>query len=255
MLQDMKYILFILITSLGISTVFSQDGIPKKPKKETSVYDVDKVLSAVQKTSLEQKLIRYNDSTSTQIVVAIVPTINGKNIALFATEWAHKWGIGQKGKDNGVFILVAYKDRELTIRTGYGIEHLLTDAHSRRIIELVIKPEFKQGQYYRGLDKGTTFIINALNGEYKADFKPKNSGFPVIIFIIIFIIIILIITNKGNRGGRRNATDSLSDIITLSNLGRGGFGGGSSGSGSFGGGFSGGFGGGGFGGGGASGSW
>ena len=116
MFQKLKIITFILLSLIGI-VVFSQEDIPDKPKKETSVYDAVNLLSTVQKASLEQKLIRYNDSTSTQIVVAIVPTINGKNIALFATEWAHKWGVGQKGKDNGIFVLVASNDRKLTGQT------------------------------------------------------------------------------------------------------------------------------------------
>jgi len=171
----------------------------------------------------------------------------------------------QKGKDNGVLLLVAVDDRKLTIRTGYGVEHLLTDAYSRRIIEQVIKPEFIQGNYYRGIDKGTTYIIKALNGEFKAEpvQESGDSGF-IIIFIIFFIIILFIIlSNRNNKGGgyRTNSTGSIFETIILSNSGRGGFSGGEFGgsSGGFGGGssggFGGGFGGGGFGGGGASGSW
>jgi len=268
----LKISLFTLLIFFGLSSVYAQDGIPNKPKLQTSVYDGAHLFSGVQKAALEQNLIKYSDSTSTQIVVATVNTINGKNIALYATEWAHKWGIGQKGKDNGVFLLVAKDDRKLTIRTGYGVEHLLTDAYSRRIIEQVIKPEFKQGNYYRGIDKGTRYIFKILNGEFKAD--PRNvetgdNGF-IIIFIIFFVIILFIILsnrNNNNRGGgyRRDTTGSILETIILSNRGRGGFSGGGFGgssggfggsSGGFGGGgFSGGFGGGGFGGGGASGSW
>ncbi len=255
--------LFILI---GLNTAFSQDTLPSKPALETSVYDYAQILSASEKASLEQKLIKYNDSTSTQIVIATVKTINGKNIALYATEWAHKWKIGEKGKDNGVFLLVAKDDRKLTIRTGYGVEHLLTDAYSRRIIEQVIKPEFKQGNYYRGLDKGTTYIIKVLNGEFKGSPKQHQTGddsFIIIFMIFFFILLIIILSNrnKGNhgRGYRTNSTGSILETIILSNRGRGGFSGGGFGGGSSGGfgggGFSGGFGGGGFGGGGASGGW
>ena len=262
--------LYLFSILFGFNLVFSQDDLPAKPSLETSVYDYANLLTSVQKRALEQKLIKYNDTTSTQIVVATVKSIHGRNIAMYATEWAHKWKIGQKGKDNGVFLLVAVNDRKLTIRTGYGVEHLLTDAYSRRIIEQVIKPEFKQGNYYRGLDKGTTYIIKALNGEFKAEPTVSNndgdSGF-IIIFIIFFIIILFIILSNRNNGGggHRSSTGSILDTIILSNRGRGGFSGGGFGgssggfggsSGGFGGGgFSGGFGGGGFGGGGASGSW
>ena len=273
-MRNYKYIntritLLLLLIFVGLKATYSQDDIPKKPALETSVYDYAKILSSVQKQTLEQNLIKYSDSTSTQIVVATVNTINGRNIALYATEWAHKWGIGQKGKDNGVFVLVAVKDRKLNIRSGYGVEHLLTDAYSRRIIEQVIKPEFKNGNYYRGLDKGTEYIFKVLNGEFKADQKNGDDNGLWIIFLIFSVIILIIILsnqNKGNRGRRirRDSTGSILETIILSNRGRGGFSGGFGGSsggfggfggGSSGGGFSGGFGGGGFGGGGASGSW
>jgi len=264
-----RIILLLFLILIGLKTTYSQDGIPKKPALETSVYDYAHLLSSIEKDTLEKNLIKYSDSTSTQIVVATVKTINGRNIALYATEWAHKWGIGQDGKDNGVFVLVAKNDRKLTIRTGYGVEHLLTDAYSRRIIEQVIKPEFKRGDYYRGLDRGTAYIFKVLNGEFKADPKePQSDGEGLLVVFLIFFVIILIIIlsnrNKGNNGGRyrRDSTGSILETIILSNRGRGGFSGGFGGSsGGFGGssggsgGFSGGFGGGGFGGGGASGGW
>jgi len=257
------YILFLLL--FQVITFFAQDDIPPKPKLQTSVYDYAHMLKPTEKQRLEQKLIKYNDTTSTQIVVATIPSLKGKDIALFATEWAHKWGIGQKGKDNGVFLLVSKNDRKVTIRTGYGVEHKLTDAYSRRIIEQVIKPEFRKGNFYQGLDKATTYIIKALNGEYKGvpqSRKTNSDGIPIglIIFIIFVLILILSNKNKGNGSGG-NISRSLLDTIILSNSGRsggfgGGFGGGSSSGGSFGGGgFGGGFGGGGFGGGGASGGW
>ncbi len=256
------YTLILLLFQVII--VFSQDGIPPKPKLQTSVYDYAHMLRPSEKKRLEEKLIKYNDTTSTQIVVATTPGLKGKDIALFATEWAHKWGIGQKGKDNGVFLLVSKNDRKVTIRTGYGVEHKLTDAYSRRIIEQVIKPEFRKGNFYQGLDKATTYIMKALNGEFKGipqSRQTEGGGIPIVFIIFVIFILIIILSNKnkgGNSGG--NISRSILDTIILSNTGRsGGFGGGfggSSGGGSFGGGgFGGGFGGGGFGGGGASGGW
>ena len=256
--------LFFLFVLLQSFLSFAQDDIPPIPKIQTSVYDYAHLLKPSEKQRLEQKLIKYNDTTSTQIVVATIPSLKGKDIALYATEWAHKWGIGQKGKDNGVFLLVSKNDKKVTIRTGYGVEHKLTDAYSRRIIEQVIKPEFRKGNFYRGLDRATTYIMQVLNGEYKGvpqSRKTQGEGIPVGLIIFIIIVFILIISSRnkgGNSGG--NISRSILDTIILSNTGRsGGFGGGfggSSGGGSFGGGgFGGGFGGGGFGGGGASGGW
>ena len=267
-LQKVKVVLFFIAILCG-QTLFSQGfQIPEKPKFQTSVYDYVNLLSPSQKASLENKLIKYSDTTSTQVVVAIINSTEGENIGYLATNWAHEWGIGQEKEDNGVFVLLAQNDRKITIRTGYGTEHLLTDYVSRQIIEYDIIPYFKQGDYYAGLDSGVEAIFKVMSGEYKGSRKQTkgSGGFGFIVFIIILIVFFIIISsgNRGNRGGGRNyrKTDSvrdLLDIIILSNAGRGGFGGGSFGGGSSGGfgggGFGGGFGGGGFGGGGATGGW
>ncbi len=252
------------------SVAFAQFQIPEKPQLETSVYDYINLLPEGQKKSLEQKLIRYSDSTSTQIVMAIISSTEGENITYLGAQWGQKWGIGQAGKDNGILVLLAKDDRKIAINTGYGVEGSLTDAMSRRIIENVIIPQFKQDDYYGGLSKGADAIFQVLNGEFKEErLFDDNQGFPFESFlpIIIFIVILIILSsrnrrNRGGRGGGKKSGLDLWDIIILSNMGRGGFGGGSSrggfgSGGSFGGGggFSGGFGGGGFGGGGASGGW
>lgn len=243
--------------------LMAQFEIPDTPKEQTSVYDYISLLNAVEKSSLEQKLIRYADSTSTQIVVAIIASTEGEDINFLGANWAQEWGIGQADEDNGIFILLARDDRRIGINTGYGVEEFLTDALSKRIIDNVIIPEFRNGDYYGGLDKGADAIFAVLMGEFKEDrsFDEGPSRFPFEIFLpfIIFVILMIIIASRnrrggGGKGGRKKRLD-LWDIIILSNMGRGGYRG-SSGGGSFGGGgFSGGFGGGGFGGGGASGGW
>ncbi len=268
-----KQIVGVFLLALFLLPLHAQenDGLPAKPDKETSVYDGAHVLSTIEKSSLEQKLIHYADSTSTQIVVVTVPSFEGRNSNFYAAELAHKWRIGQAGKDNGVLLIAAINDRRMAIQVGYGMEHLLTDAMSRRIIELDIAPHFRQGNYYKGLDAGTTAMIAIMAGEYTNDATSEDGGsiIPLLIMIVIFIIFFIIISkaNKNNRNNRGTRTGSLSDdfleSIILSRGGRGGFGSGGFGSGGFGsgggsfggGGFSGGFGGGGFGGGGASGGW
>jgi len=266
-INNFKFLLLNLVLFTFVLDGLAQAKIPPKPKEQTSVYDGAKLLSGYEKNSLEQKLINYADTTSTQIVVATVNTINGEDIAFYAAKWAQEWGIGQKEEDNGVFILVSKNERKLTISTGYGVEHLLTDALSKRIITNIITPQFKQGDFYGGLDRGTSAIMQVLNGEYQEtqDDSNNGNGIPFIFIILFFIILIIILSNRnkgrGGRGGRRrSAAGSLLEAIILSKAGRGGFGGGgfggSSGGGSSGGGgFGGGFGGGGFGGGGASGGW
>jgi uncharacterized protein len=265
----MKYLkLSLFLFFLSGSTVFAQFTIPEKPKLQTSVYDYYGLLSNSDKNALEQKLIRYSDSTSTQIVVAIIKSTEGENINYLGAQWGEAWGIGQAVEDNGILILLAREDRRVAINTGYGVEATLTDALSKRIIENIIIPEFKEGDYYAGLDKGSDAIFSVLTGEFKQEGDPEGDGhFPFAAFlpIIIFIVILIILSSRNRRGGggkgrgRKKGLD-LWDIIILSNMGRGGYNSGSSGggfgSGGFGGGgFSGGFGGGGFGGGGSSGGW
>lgn len=256
--QEIKMKKLVLLFALFFGFVSqAQLKIPEKPSFIPPVIDSTNTLSSHEKDDLYKKLAIYSDSTSKEIFVIIVTTTQGEDIARYATDLGQKWQIGQKGKDNGIILLIAKDDRKITIQTGYGVEHLLTDALSRRIIESVIKPNFKENQYYRGIDEGTNAIFKVLKGEFKND-KPKKKGsiLPVII-IIAFVIIFLSIAskNKGKNGGNSGGFGGpdLMDIIILSSLGRGG--GGSFGGGSSGGGF-GGFGGGGsFGGGGASGSW
>lgn len=270
-----KHIILTITLSLFSSflvTVNAQYNIPDVPDFQTSVYDYYKLLSPIEKSSLEDKLIKYSDTTSTQIVVAIIGSTEGEYINYLATKWAHKWGIGKEKEDNGVFILLARDDRKINISTGYGVEHLLTDKICSQIINYDIIPYFKQNDYYGGLNNGVDAIFKVLQGEYQGTRQSSSGEFPVgvIIFLIFVFIILLIAISKnrrnggGNRGHRNDGRDLLEAII-LSNMGKGsyrrssgGFGGwsgGSSGGGFSGGGFGGGFGGGGFGGGGASGGW
>ncbi len=251
---------------LFTSVVNAQFDVPPQPKLQTSLYDNANLLTPEQQRALEQKLIRYSDTTSTQIVVVTTPTINGESIGILTPKWAHEWGVGQKDEDNGVFILLAAKERQIYIAPGYGVEHKLTAGINGQLIREVILPEFKRGDYYAGLDKGADAIFKVLEGTYVA--KPsRNSGggspWPIIVGIFAVIFIALFIASRkggkgGGSGGRFSGPD-LADIIILSSLGRGGFGGsrsGGFGGGGFGGGgFGGGFGGGGFSGGGAGGSW
>lgn len=235
-----------------------QYTIPEKPSFQTSVYDYAKLLSGAEKTQLEEKLVRYSDTTSTQIVVIIIEDLNGDNIETLTPNWGEKWGIGDAEKDNGIVILLSKNDRKIWISPGYGTEVQLVAGMAGEIVRNVIIPEFKAGSYYTGLDKGTDAVFKVLTGKYKGERKKdKGSKIPLLI-ILVFVILFLIIASKskGKNGGNSGGFGGpdLMDIIILSSLGRGGgnFGGGSS---SGGGGFGGGFGGGGFSGGGAGGSW
>ncbi|MES2747055.1 MAG: TPM domain-containing protein [Bacteroidota bacterium] len=259
----LKLFVCVFATQIG----FAQFTIPEKPTLQTSVYDYANVLSATEKAQLEEKLIKYSDSTTTQIVVITIESLQNEDVSQLATKWGQTWGIGGTQKDdNGVIILLAKAEKKIAINPGYGLEDRLTAGIGGEIIRNIIIPEFKAGSYYNGLDKGTDALFDVFKGKYKGERvkKTKDKGFPILPLIVIVIIIIALISrnkggggNSGNRGG--GIGPSLLDVIILSSLGRnsggGGFGGGSSGGGFGGGGFGGGFGGGGFSGGGSSGGW
>ena len=251
--------LIILVFFLSGIYANAQFTIPKVPSFQTSVYDYADILNPQEEKALENKLIRYSDSTTTQIVVISIEDLKGEDIGILTPKWAHEWGIGQEKEDNGILILVAKNDRKIWIAPGYGVEDRLTAGINGELIRNVIIPEFKAGSYYQGLDKGADAIFEVLKGKYKGTRKESKNNFPFVL-IVIFVIILILIISKGSKGGGGNYRGGsgldLGDIIILSSLGRGngGFGGGSFGGGSSGG-FGGGFGGGGFSGGGAGGSW
>lgn len=258
-----KTFLFICLSLLSFFG-FSQN-FPAKPNR--LVNDYTNTLNSAQIASLESKLVAFDDSTSIQIAVVMIQSLDGYDISDYGYQLGRAWGIGGKDKNTGILVLASIGDRKVTIQTGYGMEGALPDAIAKRIIENEIKPNFKQGDYYGGMDAATNAIISYTKGEYKntdTDKKPaKGRGFPVGLIIIIVVIIISLI-GRGGGGGGRNVIGGRggANIFWWSLLagmasggrgggsGGGGFGGGSSGGGGFGG-----FGGGSFGGGGASGGW
>ena len=266
-----KIIQFAIFASLLLMSFlgFSQYKIPEVPKFQTSVYDYATVLNANEEKTLEDKLVHFSDSTTTQIVVITIESLKGEDIGILTPRWGQEWGIGgSKKNDNGVIILLAKEEREIWISSGYGLEQYLTAGITGEIVRNIIIPEFKAGSYFNGLDAGTTAIFDVIKGTYKGKrIQNKESNpFPFIVFFIILILIFILIAKNKNNGGGNNGTGKfggpdLLDMIILSRMGRGGgsfgggFGGGSSGGGFGGGGFGGGFGGGGFSGGGAGGSW
>lgn len=258
-------LLIIALLSFQIST--AQYNIPEKPDFIPPVIDSTNTLSQTEYKFLYDKLKNYNDTTSTEVMIVIIPTTKGENIGLLAPKWGHKWEIGQKKEDNGVFILLAKNDRNIWISPGYGVEDRLTAGINGELIRNIIIPEFKKGDFFQGLNKGTDAIFDVLAGKYQNTRQANQSNdiFPILFFLfmlMVFIIFVIAIVksrkgggNNGHGGNRTNGT-SILDAIILSNMGRGSFGGSSSSGGGFSGGGFGGFGGGGgFSGGGAGGSW
>ncbi len=246
---------------LGVSAVSAQD-FPAKPNR--LVNDYTNTLAAGQVQQLERKLVAFDDSTSTQIAVVLMQSTGHYDIADYGTRLAQQWGIGGKENNNGILLLVALGDRAVTIQTGYGVEGAVPDAIAYRIIENEIKPAFRQGDYFTGIDRATDALISYTKGEYKAPPKQDGGGggVPIILILIIIVVLVTLFGRGGGGGGGRKVLGGrgASDLLwwtLLSGMGRGGSGGGGFGGGFGGGGGGGfgGFGGGGFGGGGASGRW
>ena len=257
-----KYILLFSFLLVGYFA-FAQE-FPEK--SNTLVTDYTNTLTPEERQRLEDKLVAFNDTSSTQIAVVIIKSVGDYDINQYGAELGRKWGIGQAGKNNGILLLVALGDRKLTIQTGYGVEGALPDIVAQQIRVNDINPRFKAGDYYGGLDVGTDQIIKYTKGEYTAPKKAKSKrggdGGPAGFIVIIVIVILVIIFRKGGGGGgqvigSRGGASPFWWLLAGSMLnsgGRGGDGGWGGGSGGGGGGF-GGFGGGSFGGGGSGGSW
>jgi uncharacterized protein len=252
--------LFLIFSLLVSCSLFAQVDkvIPQRPNPPRLVNDFSNSLTAAQRDELERKLVAYDDSTSTQIAVVLVNSLEGYSVEDYALELGRKWGVGGK-QNNGIVLLAAMEDRKVRIEVGYGLEGAIPDLTSKAIIDNDITPNFKEGNYYRGLNKAVDDIILAAAGRYKApegytNRKGKGFKWGPIIFIIIFLIIGLMGGGGGSgtyvsRGGHRRI-GGFPWWMFLGGGGGSGGGGGGGGGGGFGG-----FGGGSFGGGGSSGSW
>ena len=226
-------ILFLLLMPLAASPF-------DVPALRGYVNDYGGMLSSSTGAQLAEKLKAFEESDSTQIFILTIPSLEGEPIEDVGIQVAESWKIGQKGKDNGILLIASKQDRKMRIEVGRGLEGRLTDLTAGRIIDLVIKPRFKAGDFDGGFTAGVSALIDATRGEFQAEGKP-SPRFPGLWMVLLFgfFILFAIVASRASRRAIR----------------RGGPGGGwYSGRGGGGGGFGGG-GGGGFGGGGASGGW
>ncbi len=262
-MKKFAHITFLVLCFLFSFAANGQDFSMKKviqtpPAPPKLVNDYAGILTDAQQQSLEVKLTRFNDSTSTQITVVIVPRLDGMDVADAANELGRNWGVGQIKKNNGVILLISKEDRKLNISPGYGLEGALPDITCKEIIDDIIVPKFKGEDYYRGIDEGTDAIMQAVKGEFTATpgYHKKSTSFGRILFYIFMIVIFLLTFVRGGgsggsfTGGRGFAAWTIGSMFMGGGSSGSGFGGGGGGGGGFGG-----FGGGSFGGGGASGGW
>jgi len=246
-----KLISLIIFLSISVGA-FAQDFFPSQPTG--MVNDFADMLTPSEKQRLETKLLSYRDTTTNPFVVATLESLQGYPIEDVAREMHNKWNIQYEERGNGVLILISEQDRAMRIETGYGMEGAIPDIMANRIINDVLTPSFRKGDFYGGIDHSIDIMIDLAAGEFEGFPEQRSSsgeGFPIDVLIIFIIIIFILVTRgKGGKGGRRHSLGSSGIIFYGGGFGSGG---GSSGGGGFGG-----FGGGGgfsSGGGGASGGW
>jgi uncharacterized protein len=263
----MKRILAVILFLLPLFALAQRAGeMPPRPNPPKLVNDLTGTLTPAQVQALEAKLVAYDDSTSSQIAVVIVNSTGDNDIAEYGLKLGREWGVGGKEFRNGVILLIAMEDHRSRIEVGYGLEGAIPDITAKAILDNSLTPQFKQGNYYRGIEMATNDIIAAAAGEYKAPagYGSKKGSKGIGLGSIIFLVVLFLLIGglgggaggRGGRGGMMSATGWIigSMLGSASSRGGGWSGGGGGWSGGGGGGF-GGFGGGSFGGGGASGSW
>ncbi len=249
--QLQKSLLLALLVLLP-ATVWAQ-STPEFPELTGRVVDRAEMLSPDVEARLSQMLQAHEQSSTEQVVVVTLPDLQGFPIEDFGYQLGRHWGIGQEGEDNGALLIVAEEERKIRIEVGYGLEGRLTDADSSVIINRIISPAFRQGDFQAGIVNGAATMIQVLGGkpmaapqgQQPAALQEKPKAGVVALLLIIMMAVVFFIGSRGGRGGRGGAALLGAALLGGAMGGRGGgFGGGG-----FGGG------GGGFGGGGASGGW
>jgi uncharacterized protein len=256
----MKKILTGLLLLVAFNNINAQDCLLDQKPKQDFVQDYADVMTDAEEQTLRQALITFNDSVSNQILIVTVNDLCGYDKFTFTQTLGEKWGVGQKGKDNGVVIVIKPKEidgkGEVEIQVGYGLEGVLPDAIAKRIVEKEMIPRFKKKDYYAGIANAATTIMEITGGEYTAEEYAKTKLSDILPFLAVIFIIIIVMMMKAKQTSSYAHTNGMSfwaawALMNASSRSHGGsFGSFGSGGGGFGG-----FGGGSFGGGGAGGSW
>jgi uncharacterized protein len=253
----MKRFFSAIIMILWLSPALPQN-ILSRPNPPRLVTDEANLLSSHQVDILEEKLVALDDSTSNQIAVVTVTSLGGYEIEDYAVKLFRDWGIGDKTSRNGILILIAPNERRVRIEVGYGLEGAIPDITANDIIDNILTPRFKEGNFYAGIDNAVDALGDAATGEYYVARERQEVPEPSLLLVLLIILIVLMIIMRSNGGGRGGGMISRRGYRGWGGvppIWTGGGGGWSGGGWSGGGGGFGGFGGGSSGGGGASGSW
>jgi uncharacterized protein len=190
--RGLALLTFVILASFAAAA--PNDGLAPIPPLASAVTDQTGTLSASERQALEAKLRDWEGRTTNQLAVLIVPTTAPEPIEQYTLRVAEAWKIGQKGKDNGVILLVAKNDKRIRIEVGYGLEGVLTDVTSRRIIAENIAPEFSKGNFAAGINAGVDRIIEVVNaGEPLPALTPQRKTAPPRHFDFGTMLIVLLV--------------------------------------------------------------
>lgn len=191
-IQNCLSLLLLLLATLNVKA-----QTQPVPKLEAGVTDQTSTLSNQQIKALEGELSSFEQEKGSQVVVLIISTTDPETIESYAIRLAEEWQIGRSGVDDGVILLIAKDDRKVRIEVGYGLEGAIPDAYAKRIIENIIIPNFRQGQFYNGIENGVGAIMGLIDGEELPEITqapPSTMGMKnesVFMTLIIFGVIIL----------------------------------------------------------------
>ncbi len=238
-------LVFAAVLALSFSCASGQDGKIESDRFRESltpqgnVSDWAGVFAPEQKAELESRIVAMRQTNGAQLAVVTLKSLQGGEIVDFAVKLFEQWGIGEKGKDNGVLLLAAIEDRKMRIEVGYGLEGVLNDAKSGRIQDEYIVPRFKEGNYAQGLMDGANVLMAVMSGEAMPEpAAQENNPIAAVLFLVFFILVFALIVRSAIRGGKRgggglggSSSTGWSSGGCSGGGGFGGFGGGRSGGG------------------------
>ena len=247
---EVREILFVFVMTLVIT--FAAGSIAhaapfKVPAHTGYVTDTARMLTEDQRHGIDMQLQAYEKNTTNEVAVLIVRDLQGLSIEEYANKTFHEWGIGKKGKDNGVLLLWSTDERKVRIEVGYGLEPILNDGKAGEIIRTFITPNFKAQRWYEGVSEGTNTIMRRLTPETFPVHAVTSDGdsaivaaaliFWLVVAILVILIIIVVADALFGNGystsgsGSYYSSDSGSSWGSSSSSDSGGFGGGDSGGG------------------------
>ena len=208
------YILFISLTKLN-----AQNQIPI-PELKRPVTDLVGVLSDSEIQIIEKKILDLEKEKGSQIAVLIIPTTGEESIEEYSMRVVEKWKLGRKGIDDGVLFLIATADRKMRIEVGYGLEGAIPDAKAKQILDDFVKPYFKQGNFYKGIDTGVDLLIKLIRNEPLPEPKKENDNTSIWYYIIFIVIsLFLVFAHFGVISNFYDYSKTLGNIMLILDIG------------------------------------